>query len=75
MILAEEEAGAMEMDVGHVQSHRAARGNVPGFIEVRLGSCVIALEAKTKRTGQQRQWDVVLLAGALESFHSSRKFV
>ena len=31
-----EEAGTVEVDVGHVQPHRAALGNVPRFVEVGL---------------------------------------
>jgi len=34
--LAEEEAGAVEVDVGHEKFHGAALGDFPGFVEVGL---------------------------------------
>jgi hypothetical protein len=44
-----EEAGAVEVDVGQVQPHGAALGNLPGFVEIRPRQVRLALHHSQSR--------------------------
>ena len=69
---AEEEAGAVEVDVGHVEFHGAALGDLPGLVQVALralGAGACAFETPQPGAGEEAAGEVVAVAGAAEAGH------
>ena len=69
---AEEEAGAVEVDVGHVEFHGAALGDFPGLVQVALralGAGASAFEKPQPGAGEEAAGEVMLRAGAAEAVH------
>ena len=69
-----EEAGAVEVDVGQVERHGAALGDFPGFVEVALravGAGGPAGEAAQPGAGEEAAGEMILRAGAAEKSCSS----
>lgn len=69
---AEEEARAVEVDVGQVEGHGAALGDFPGFVEVALravGAGGPVGEAAQPGAGEEAARELVLRAGAAEAGH------
>ncbi len=68
----EEQAGAVEVDVGHEEFHGAALGDFPGFVEVApraIGAGPCAGEKPQPGAGEERSGNPVLRAGAAEAVH------
>src|SRR5437870_1042070 len=75
--LAEEEAGAMEVDVGHVEAHRAALGYFPSLVQIGLRALRAGLcggEKARPSAGEQSTGGKPLLSGAAETVHGSVYF-
>ena len=71
-LLAEEEAGAVEVDVGHVQPHRPALGDLPRFVEVGLcavGASVRAGEKAQPGAGEETERKILLQTGAAKTVY------
>ena len=70
---AEEEAGAVEVDVSHVEFHGAALGDFPGLVQVALralGAGAFAFETPQQPgAGEKAADEVVLNARAAEAVH------
>ncbi len=48
-----EQASAVEVDVGHVELHRAARGDLPGLVEIGLRAFGIAIHETQPGEGEK----------------------
>ena len=57
-----EEAGAVEVDVGEVERHRAAVGDLLGLVEGRAGRRGIVADEVIERGGEEGVWKVVQLS-------------
>ena len=70
--LAEEEAGAVEVDVGHEKSHGAALGDFPGFVQVflrALGAGTRVGEKTEPGACEEAEDDELLPDGPAEAFY------
>jgi hypothetical protein len=70
--VAQEEAGAVEMDVGHEEFHGAALGDFPGFVQVVLRALEAgarAGESAQPGAGEEAAGEVVALTGAAKAGH------
>jgi hypothetical protein len=69
-----EEAGTVKVNVGHVQSHGAALGNLPGFVQV--GSCAssVTLQDPQPGTSEKAARNLVRIARTAESIHGLSDF-
>ena len=65
--LVAEEAGAVEVDVGEVERHRAALGDLLGLVEGRAGRRGIAADEVIQRGGEQAFGKVVHRARVAEA--------
>lgn len=70
-VLAEEEAGAVQVDVGQVQPHGAAFGNVPRFIQVGPRTAGVAIKRKKPGASQHAANYFVLHSCPPQRPHSS----
>ena len=69
---AEEEPGAVEVDVGQEEFHGAALGDFPGFVQIALravGAGACAGEKPQPGAGEEAAGKMVLRAGAAEAGH------
>lgn len=74
---AEEEAGAVEVNISHVQPHGAALGDFPGFVQIglcTLGAGLSVFEKSQPGAGEEAAGNVVHRAGAAEAGHGSIQF-
>ena len=58
-----EEAGAVEMDIGLVKWHRAALGDLPGFVQILPATGFVTGSKSYPGTGQQAKGEVVHMSG------------
>jgi hypothetical protein len=69
---AEEETGAVGVDVGHVELHGAALGDLPGLVQVApraLGAGARAGKKPQPGASEEAMGNVLLLTGAAEADH------
>ena len=59
----------VQVDVGLVERHGAALGDLPGFVEVGAGAVGVAPQGAQPGTGKQAARKVIELAGAAKSVH------
>ena len=64
-----EQAGAGEVDVGHEQAHGAARGDLPGLVQVGPCAVGVALQMAQPGAGEEATGQDVLVARAAEAVH------
>jgi hypothetical protein len=75
--LAEEEPGAVEVDVGHVKFHGPTLGNFPGFVQIRLRAPradALAGETSQPSAGEESSDDKLLRTGAAEAVYGGVQF-
>ena len=75
--LTEKQPGAVQVNVREEQRHRAAGGDLPGFVQVALrafGAGPLTAETPLPRAGEQTAGEFVLLAGAAEAGHGLFNF-
>ena len=61
------EAGAVQVDVGEVERHRAALGDLLGLVQRRAGRCGIAADELVQRGGEQAFGKVIHRARVAET--------
>ena len=60
----------MEMNIGQMQPHRPALGDLESLVEVRARAVEVAGHGAPKRTGQKSAGEVILLARAAQIVYS-----
>ena len=63
-----EQSGAVQVDVGEVERHRPALGDLLGFVEVEGGGGGIAVTVVVQGGGEEGSWELVNCVGLANAF-------
>ena len=74
-LLVAEQAGAVQVDVGHEQAHVAARGDLPGFVQVVAGGSGVVGDGVEPDAGEEGAGDEVLRACGAEAVDGGGEFL
>ncbi len=72
VFLTEEQPGAVQVNVGQEQRHRAAFGDLPGFVEVSFGAIgadVLVLKAAQSSAGEETMRKIHGVTGVAQIDH------
>ena len=73
--LVAEQAGAVQVDVGHEQTHVAAGGDLPGFVQVGAGGGGVVGDGVEPGAGEEAAGDMVLRTCGAEAVDGGGEFL